>query len=60
MTARWVMIPGNEPTADGRYVGITTVTTQQWLALCRVMGRDDLATTTSSRRCSAAASAPTR
>ena len=23
---RWVMIPGNEPTGDGRYVGITTVT----------------------------------
>jgi crotonobetainyl-CoA:carnitine CoA-transferase CaiB-like acyl-CoA transferase len=41
-TLRWVMIPGNEPTADGRYVGITTVTTAQWLALCRVMGRDDL------------------
>jgi crotonobetainyl-CoA:carnitine CoA-transferase CaiB-like acyl-CoA transferase len=43
MTVRWVMIPGNEPTADGRYVGITTVTTAQWLALCRVMGRGDLA-----------------
>ncbi|MET1001974.1 MAG: CoA transferase, partial [Acidimicrobiia bacterium] len=44
VTFRWVMIPGNEPTADDRYVGITTVTTQQWLALCTVMGRDDLAT----------------
>jgi crotonobetainyl-CoA:carnitine CoA-transferase CaiB-like acyl-CoA transferase len=43
MAFRWVMIPGNEPTGDGRYVGITTVTTQQWLSLCRVMGRDDLA-----------------
>jgi crotonobetainyl-CoA:carnitine CoA-transferase CaiB-like acyl-CoA transferase len=36
------MIPGNEPTADGRYVGITTVTTKQWIALVRAMGRDDL------------------
>ena len=27
-TQRWVMIPGNEPTADGRFVGITTVTTR--------------------------------
>ena len=42
MTVRWVMIPGNEPTADGRYVGITTVTTAQWFALCRLMGREDL------------------
>ena len=41
--SRWVMIPGNEPTGDGRYVGITTVTTQQWQALARVMGRDDMA-----------------
>jgi crotonobetainyl-CoA:carnitine CoA-transferase CaiB-like acyl-CoA transferase len=41
-TIRWVMIPGNEPTADGRYVGITTVTAAQWLALCRVMDREDL------------------
>ncbi|MGH8978464.1 MAG: CoA transferase, partial [Acidimicrobiia bacterium] len=41
-TQRWVMIPGNEPTADDRYVGITTVTTAQWHALCRTMGRDDL------------------
>ena len=32
---RWVMIPGNEPTGDGRYVGITTVTAQQWQALAR-------------------------
>jgi crotonobetainyl-CoA:carnitine CoA-transferase CaiB-like acyl-CoA transferase len=37
------MIPGNEPTGDGRYVGITTVTKQQWLSLLHVMGRDDLA-----------------
>lgn len=40
---RWVMIPGNEPASDGRYVGITTVTSQQWQALARAMGRDDLA-----------------
>jgi crotonobetainyl-CoA:carnitine CoA-transferase CaiB-like acyl-CoA transferase len=40
---RWVMIPGNEPSADGKYVGITTVTTQQWRSLLHVMGRDDLA-----------------
>ena len=40
---RWVMIPGNEPTGDGRYVGITTVTAQQWQALARVIGRDDMA-----------------
>jgi crotonobetainyl-CoA:carnitine CoA-transferase CaiB-like acyl-CoA transferase len=40
---RWVMIPGNEPTGDGKYVGITTVTTQQWRSLLHVMGRDDLA-----------------
>jgi crotonobetainyl-CoA:carnitine CoA-transferase CaiB-like acyl-CoA transferase len=43
MTFRWVMIPGNEPTSDGEYVGITTVTTQQWRSLLRVIGRDDLA-----------------
>ena len=42
-TQRWVMIPGNEPTGDGRFVGITTVTDAQWLSLCRLMGRDDLA-----------------
>ncbi len=41
--SRWVMIPGNEPTGDDRYVGITTVTSQQWQALARVMGRDDMA-----------------
>lgn len=41
-TIRWVMIPGNEPTRDGRYVGITTVTAQQWRALLGVMGREDL------------------
>ncbi len=40
---RWVMIPGNEPTGDGRFVGITTVTEQQWKALARVIGRDDMA-----------------
>jgi len=40
---RWVMIPGNEPTADGRFVGITTITTQQWKALAGVIGRDDMA-----------------
>jgi crotonobetainyl-CoA:carnitine CoA-transferase CaiB-like acyl-CoA transferase len=39
---RFVMIPGNEPTADGRYVGITTVTAQQWYSLLEVIGRDDL------------------
>jgi crotonobetainyl-CoA:carnitine CoA-transferase CaiB-like acyl-CoA transferase len=42
MTFRWVMLPGNEPTGDGRYVGITTVTAQQWLALLDVVGRPDL------------------
>src|SRR5207245_11193096 len=40
---RWVMIPGNEPAGEGRYVGITTVTVQQWQALARVIGRPDLA-----------------
>ena len=40
---RWVMIPGNEPTGDDRYVGITTVTRQQWQALARLCGRDDMA-----------------
>ncbi len=42
-TFRWVMLPGNEPTGDDRYVGITTVTKQQWLSLLHVIGRDDLA-----------------
>jgi crotonobetainyl-CoA:carnitine CoA-transferase CaiB-like acyl-CoA transferase len=42
-SVRWVMIPGNEPAGDGRYVGITTVTTQQWQALARVIGRPDMA-----------------
>ena len=42
-SSRWVMIPGNEPTGDGRFVGITTVTEQQWKALARVIGRDDMA-----------------
>jgi crotonobetainyl-CoA:carnitine CoA-transferase CaiB-like acyl-CoA transferase len=41
-TFRFVMIPGNEPTGDGRFVGITTVTAQQWLSLLKVVGRDDL------------------
>jgi crotonobetainyl-CoA:carnitine CoA-transferase CaiB-like acyl-CoA transferase len=40
---RWVMIPGNEPTGDDRYVGITTVTEAQWRALAHVIGRDDMA-----------------
>ena len=40
---RWVMIPGNEPTCDGRFVGITTVTAEQWQALARLIGRPDLA-----------------
>jgi crotonobetainyl-CoA:carnitine CoA-transferase CaiB-like acyl-CoA transferase len=40
---RWVMIPGNEPTGDDRYVGITTVTTQQWKAVAHLMDRDDMA-----------------
>ena len=40
---RWVMIPGNEPTGDGRFVGITTVTEQQWKSLAHVIGRDDMA-----------------
>ncbi|HWS47650.1 MAG TPA: CoA transferase, partial [Acidimicrobiia bacterium] len=40
---RWVMIPGNEPTGDDRYVGITTITVQQWQALARLIGRPDMA-----------------
>ncbi len=40
---RWVMIPGNEPTGDNRYVGITTVTEAQWRSLARVIGREDMA-----------------
>jgi crotonobetainyl-CoA:carnitine CoA-transferase CaiB-like acyl-CoA transferase len=36
------MIPGNEPTGDDRYVGITTITAAQWRALLGAMGRDDL------------------
>ena len=40
---RWVMIPGNEPSADGRYVGITTITEAQWASLAHVIGRDDMA-----------------
>ncbi len=41
---RWVMIPGNEPTGDGRYVGITTVTEAAVAGRSRtVIGRDDMA-----------------
>ncbi len=40
---RWVMIPGNEPAGDGRFVGITTVTVQQWQALANLIGRPDMA-----------------
>ncbi len=40
---RFVMIPGNEPCADGNFVGITTNTIAQWQALLRAAGRDDLA-----------------
>ncbi len=40
---RWVMLPGNEPTRDGQYVGITAVTKTNWLSLLRAIGRDDLA-----------------
>ena len=40
---RFVMIPGNEPCADGNFVGITTNTVAQWKALLRAAGRDDLA-----------------
>src|SRR3989440_12303068 len=43
LSFRWVMLPGNEPAGDGKYVGITTVTTQQWLSLLHVMSRNDLA-----------------
>lgn len=39
---RFVMIPGNELCADGNYVGITTVTIPQWLALLKAIGREDL------------------
>ncbi len=39
---RFVMIPGNEPTGDGRYVGITTVTAAQWRSLLRAMGHEAL------------------
>jgi crotonobetainyl-CoA:carnitine CoA-transferase CaiB-like acyl-CoA transferase len=39
---RFVMIPGNEPCADGEYVGITTNTTAQWKDLLRAAGREDL------------------
>lgn len=43
MSFRWVMIPGNEPTGDNRYVGVTTVTKEQWQALARLIGRPDMA-----------------
>ena len=39
---RFVMIPGNEPCADGNFVGITTNTVAQWQALLTAAGRDDL------------------
>jgi crotonobetainyl-CoA:carnitine CoA-transferase CaiB-like acyl-CoA transferase len=39
---RWVMIPGNEPTGDERYVGITTITVPQWQALAGLIGRPDM------------------
>lgn len=39
---RFVMIPGNEPCADGNFAGITTNTVAQWKALAHAMGRDDL------------------
>ncbi|MGZ4713422.1 MAG: CoA transferase [Acidimicrobiia bacterium] len=39
---RFVMIPGNEPCADGNYAGITTVTIPQWLALLKSIGREDV------------------
>lgn len=39
---RFVMIPGNEPCADGNFVGITTNTLAQWRALAEAMGRADL------------------
>ncbi|MGI8795121.1 MAG: CoA transferase [Acidimicrobiia bacterium] len=41
-TFRWVMIPGNEPCADGNFVGITTVTKAQWLSLLKVVGQEEL------------------
>ena len=44
---RFVMIPGNEPCGDGNYVGITTVTIPQWLALCRRSDARTSAPTTS-------------
>ena len=37
------MIPGNEPTGDGRYVGITTVTERSGVRSLHVIGRDDMA-----------------
>jgi crotonobetainyl-CoA:carnitine CoA-transferase CaiB-like acyl-CoA transferase len=40
---RWVMIPGNEPTRDGEYVGITAFTKSNWLGLLDAVGRPDLA-----------------
>ena len=39
---RWVMIPGNEPTGDDRYVGITTITVPQWQSLARLVDRPDM------------------
>ncbi len=40
---RFVMIPGNEPCADGNFAGITTNTVAQWKGLLSAAGRDDLA-----------------
>lgn len=40
---RWVMLPGNEPTRDAHYVGITAFTKTNWLSLLHLVGRDDLA-----------------
>ena len=61
VSARWVMIPGNEPTGDGRYVGITTVTAAQWLTLCGLVGRDGPHGRRRARpRWSVGAGAPTR
>ncbi len=42
-TIRMVMIPGIHPTKDDAFVGITTITMQQWTGLLHLMGRDDLA-----------------
>jgi crotonobetainyl-CoA:carnitine CoA-transferase CaiB-like acyl-CoA transferase len=41
---RFVMIPGNEPCADGNYVGLTANTVANWKAILRAADRDDLLT----------------